>query len=156
MRERLVHLALTAALLSTGLSAGCSRPAAPGLGEIMSFNQMRHAKLWFAGEAHNWPLALYEADELQEGLDDVVRYHPTHEGSPLPLSALVPKIMTAPLDHVREAVKAHDESAFLAAYDELTAGCNACHRAANFGFNVVKRPSGEGWFSNQDFSPAQQ
>jgi hypothetical protein len=136
------------------LAAGCARSYAPGLGELMSLNQMRHAKLWFAGRDRNWPLARYEVDELQEGLDDVVRYHPVHEGSPLPLSALVPKIMDPPLAEMRRAIETEDPRAFLAAYDDLTAGCNGCHRAANFGFNVVKRPEGEGWFANQEFTPA--
>src|ERR1700755_1322366 len=43
----------------------------PGLGEIMSLQQMRHIKLWFAGNAANWRLADYEIGELGEGFDDV-------------------------------------------------------------------------------------
>jgi hypothetical protein len=46
-------------------------PYQPGLGEIMSLQQMRHIKLWFAGNAANWPLADYEIGELGEGFDDV-------------------------------------------------------------------------------------
>ena len=46
-------------------------PYQPGLGEIMSLQQMRHIKLWFAGNAANWPLANYEIGELGEGFDDV-------------------------------------------------------------------------------------
>jgi len=38
----------------------------PGLGEIMTLQQMRHLKLWYAGQAGNWDLALYEVDELGE------------------------------------------------------------------------------------------
>jgi hypothetical protein len=45
-------------------AAGADESGGPGLGEIMSANQMRHVKLWFAGEAGNWPLASYEVDEL--------------------------------------------------------------------------------------------
>ncbi len=56
---------------------------------------------------------------------------------------------------LRDAIKSHDERAFVAAYDELTAGCNSCHQAANFGFNVVKRPAGGSWFSNQAFTVGQ-
>ena len=40
----------------------CNRapvPFTPGLGEIMTLTQMRHVKLWFAGDAANWPLAKY-------------------------------------------------------------------------------------------------
>jgi hypothetical protein len=141
----------TGALLVALLAAACSRESGPGLGEIMTLNQMRHAKLWRAGEAQNWNLAAYELDELQEGFDDVVRFHPTHKDAPLPLSALVPKIMAEPMQQVRRAVEAKDHDAFVGAYDGLTNACNACHQATNFGFNVVKRPTDASWFSNQDF-----
>lgn len=49
--------------------AGSPEAYAPGLGEIMTLQQMRHVKWWFAGEAGNWDLALYELKELQEGFD---------------------------------------------------------------------------------------
>jgi hypothetical protein len=131
--------------------AGCSRETGPGLGEIMTLNQMRHLKLWRAGDARNWSLAAYELDELQEGFDDVVKFHPTHKDAPLPLSELVPKIMGEPMGEVRRAVDAKDREAFVVAYDGLTKACNSCHQATNFGFNVVKRPGDASWFSNQDF-----
>ncbi len=153
----LIHRALLAfAPVVIGVTAmDCSASYRPGLGELMNFTQIRHAKLWFAGQERNWQLAQYEVDELQEGFDDVVRFHPSHKESPLPLSLLVPKIMTQPMGDLRSAIKANDEQAFVAAYDELTAGCNSCHQAANFGFNVVKRPSGASWFTNQAFTGGQ-
>jgi hypothetical protein len=125
---------------------------APGLGEIMGLNQIRHDKLWFAGEKSNWPLAAYELDELQEGLDDAVKYHPTHEKVPEPLERLVPRFTSSPMQQLRAAVEAKDEAAFTKAFDALTAGCNECHRASSFGFNVVKRPTSPP-FTNQEFAP---
>lgn len=125
---------------------------APGLGEIMGLNQIRHDKLWFAGENGNWPLAAYELDELQEGLDDAVKYHPTHEKVPEPLERLVPRYMSSPLQQLRAAVEAKDKTAFTKAFDALTAGCNECHTASSFGFNVVKRPTSPP-FTNQEFAP---
>src|SRR5262245_30400532 len=122
----------------------------PGLGEIMSLTQMRHLKLWFAGQAENWDLAAYETDELAEGFGDVVRFHPTHKGSPVPLSQLVPEFTTVPVEALRSAIERRDRAAFTAAYDSLTQGCNGCHRAAGFSFNVVERPS-ENPYSNQRF-----
>jgi hypothetical protein len=153
-RRSLALLALAGAALS---GARCSRGResrayAPGLGEIMTLNQMRHAKLWFAGRQNNWALADYELDELQEGFDDVVKYHPTHKDAPLPLSQLVPKIMGERIHALRAAIASRDPKAFDAAYDDLTAGCNDCHRATNFGFNVVRRPEGSAWYGNQDFA----
>src|SRR5262245_2957841 len=85
-----------ALILAMGMAA-CSREEGPGLGEIMTLTQMRHAKIWFAGEARNWRLVDYELDELQEGLEDVVSFHPTHKDAPLPLSELVPTMMDAPV-----------------------------------------------------------
>src|SRR5262249_53615530 len=45
----------------------------PRLGEMMVQQQMRHIKLWFAGDAGNWPLADYEIDQLKDGFDDVAK-----------------------------------------------------------------------------------
>ena len=122
----------------------------PGLGEIMGFNQIRHDKLWSAGQAANWPLAGYEVDELKEGLDDAVRYHPTDEKVPAPLTDLVPRFTGPPLAELQRAIDGKNRRAFIKAFDHLTAGCNGCHVAARFGFNVVKRPTTPP-FTNQEF-----
>ena len=39
-----------------------------------------------------------------------------------------------------------------AAFDQLTAACNACHEAANRGFIVIRRPA-TSQFPNQSFAP---
>jgi hypothetical protein len=123
----------------------------PGLGEIMTLEQMRHAKLWFAGRAGNWPLAAYELDELEEGFADAVTLHPTHKDSPVSIAQVVPLMTSAPLVSLRTAIEARDGAGFERAYDTLTTSCNGCHQATNFGFNVVTRPSANG-FPNQDFA----
>ncbi|HVP29728.1 MAG TPA: hypothetical protein VMW35_11270 [Myxococcota bacterium] len=153
------------ALLLLGLAAsGCGRGAetpreaageqayAPGLGEIMSANQMRHVKLWYAGAARNWPLADYEIDELEEGFADAVRFHPTHKDAPRPLTELVPEFTAGPLQALRKAVRDASPSEFETAYDDLTSGCNGCHEAASFGFNVVVRPTANP-YTDQRFAP---
>lgn len=125
----------------------------PGLGDIMTLQQMRHAKLALAGAAGNWELADYELDELDEGFDDIVTYHPTHKDIKQPLTELVPTFTKVPVENMREAVKAKDMDKFTAAFDSLTAGCNSCHQATDFGFNVVIRPTSSA-FPNQQFAPA--
>jgi len=143
-----------ALLLAAG--AGCNRRPpesyAPGLGEIMTLQQMRHSKLWFAGQASNWPLAAYELKELQEGFDDVVKFHPTHENASLPLAQLVPKMMDGPIKELDGIIAAKDRGRFFTGFDELTKACNGCHQAANFGFNVVERPN-QNPYTNQVFQP---
>lgn len=131
------------AVLSVAISGCEHQPPAtyvPGLGEIMAATQMRHTKLWFAGQAGNWPLASYELDELKEGFEDAVKYHPTHKDAPAPIARLLPAIMAGPLDAMEGAISAQDRGKFVTAFDALTGGCNACHQAVNFGFNVVTRP----------------
>lgn len=157
-------LAALTAFLITGCntSPGAGGPSGaatgdayvPGLGELMSLQQMRHIKLWFAGQAQNWPLATYEVDELGEGFDDVVGYHPTLGNRPVAPRDLVPKLVTEPLDSLRTAVDRGDLDAFDAAYDALTSACNSCHQAMDFGFNRVQRPTSNP-YANQVFTPAE-
>ena len=124
------------------VASACSRDAyVPGFGEIMSLQQMRHTKLWFAGQAGNWPLAEYEVEELGEGFDDVVKYNPTHKDSPVSPRDAMPRMVTGPLDDLRRAVEKHDAAAFAQTYDALTESCNRCHDAMNFAFNRVQRPA---------------
>jgi hypothetical protein len=122
----------------------------PGLGEVMSLQQMRHAKLWLAGESGNWALAAYELDELREGFHDAVALHPSYEG--IPVAALIDRLTPAPLEAIGKAIEAKDSASFRKSFDGLTQTCNACHRAANHGFIVITRPSGPA-FSNQSFAP---
>ena len=128
-------------------------PYTPGLGEIMTFQQMRHAKLWFAGQNANWPLASYELDELNEGFEDVATYHPTHKDAQLPIPQLIDKMIKAPISQLDEAIKAQDQDRFTKTFDQLTEGCNGCHQATKFGFNAVTRPSANP-YTNQLFAPS--
>jgi hypothetical protein len=123
----------------------------PGFGEIMASIETRHAKLWFAGQAGNWPLAAYEIDELREGLEDVGTLHPTHKTVPTSVPRLIAEMMERPLDELEKAVKAQDRVSFEKNFDGLTAACNACHQVSKFGFLGVTRPSFNP-FPNQDFS----
>ncbi len=137
---------------------GCNRQPSepqytPGLGEIMTLTQMRHVKLWFAGQNANWALASYELDELNEGLDDAAKFHPTHKDAELPIPQLIEKIMKSPIDQLEQVVKAQDADHFAKAFDALTEGCNSCHQATKFGFNVVTRPTANP-YTNQSFQPA--
>lgn len=154
MRFRFIAGLLAAAL---GLSACVTQgPKAvsyvPGLGEIMTQVSARHAKLWFAGDAGNWPLAAYEVDELREGLEDAGTLHPTHKKVRGPVPSLIAATMDPALKQSDAAVASRDPQKFAAAYDRVTRGCNDCHRASGFGFNLVVRPTANP-FSNQTFEP---
>src|SRR4051794_1959718 len=79
MSRMLAALAFALVFPLTTAQAEPKEPFTPGLGEIMTLQQMRHLKLWYAGQAGNWPLAGYELDELKEGFEDIVKYQPTHD-----------------------------------------------------------------------------
>src|SRR5262245_15224596 len=102
-------------------SSSTSETYAPGLGEIMTLQQMRHTKLWLAGEAGNWDLAAYEIDELGEGFDDVIKFHPTHKESPVAPKDAIPRMVNEPLMEVHNAIEKKDKAAFEQSYDKLTA-----------------------------------
>jgi len=140
---------------SSASASGPSEAYIPGLGEIMSLQQMRHVKLWLAGQAENWELAAYETDELSEGFDDIVKFHPTHKDSPVAPRDAIPRMMTQPLSDVRSAVGMKNPRAFVQAYDALTSACNNCHQATNFGFNAVQRPATNP-YPNQVFAPTRK
>ena len=118
-------------------------PYQPGLGEIMALQQMRHIKLWFAGNAANWPLADYEIGELGEGFDDVRK---------LLGADIVDQHIGAPIAALQKAIDGKDRKAFIAAFDNLSAGCNACHHALDHGFIAIQRPNMLP-YSNQNFVP---
>jgi cytochrome c556 len=122
--------------------AGSAEPYQPGLGEIMALQQMRHIKLWFAGSAGNWPLADYEIGELNEGFDDVKN---------LLGGDIVEQHVGAPIAALQKAIDSKNRAAFAAAFDKLSAGCNACHHALDHGFIVIQRPSVLP-YSNQSFA----
>src|SRR5271155_4712177 len=118
-----------------------AEPSLPGLGEIMSLQQMRHIKLWFAGHAGNWPLADYEIGELKEGFDDV---------SQLLGGDVVEQHVGVPLTALQKSIDAKDGAAFTTAFDSLSAGCNACHHTLDHAFIVIQRPASLP-YSNQVF-----
>lgn len=113
---------------------------------------MRHTKLWFAGQAGNWELAGYELEEIGEGFDDVIAFHPTHKDAPVAPKDAIPRMVTMPLADLKAAIERKDTAAFTTAYGSLTTACNDCHRAMNFAFNVVQTPATNP-YPNQSFAP---
>ena len=124
----------------------------PGLGEIMGVIQQHHAKLYYAGTKANWPLAEYELGEIQESLDDAMKFYPKFKDVSLPLTELIRTMTKASLALVREAIGQKNEKSFVQAFGALSASCSNCHEAANHPFVKIQSPS-EGMFSNQRFAP---
>jgi hypothetical protein len=147
---RLTIAATLALFLPLAAQAQPKESFTPGLGEIMTLQQMRHLKLWFAGRAGNWPLADYELDELKEGFEDIVKYFPTKDD--VPTGPMASAIVEKEVAELNKAIEAKDRKQFTAAFEKLTASCNACHQSGKKPFIVVQRPTANP-YANQSFAP---
>ncbi len=116
----------------------------PGFGEFMSSIQVHHNKLWFAGQNENWELADFEIHEIMEAIDDIQKYQAERKESEMV------KMILPVLDSLNTSIERENPILFKSNFVLLTNTCNNCHRAVNFGFNVVKIPDRPP-FSNQDF-----
>ncbi len=146
--RRILAAAITASLfVLPGATAEDAQPAAepagPSLSDIMVLQQMRHIKLWFAGRAGNWRLADYEIDALKDGFDDVTR---------MLGGDIVAQHVGAAIAAIEKSIDAKDRAAFIVAFDQLSAGCNACHHTLDHAFITIQRPALLP-YSNQSFSP---
>jgi hypothetical protein len=135
---------------SASAATGAKEPYSPGIAEIMVMTQVRHAKLWLAGDVRNWDLADYQIDELKEGLEDVVKHFPVYKE--MPVGQMIETTIMTPIAEVEKAIKARDRAKFVSTFDKLTDACNTCHQAANRAFIVVQRPAAS-TFPNQSFAP---
>jgi len=116
----------------------------PGLGEFMTGIQLHHAKLWFAGQNQNWPLADFEIHQIQEALDDIDEFC---KDRPEVKSI---GIIRPAIDSVTNSIRQRSLPSFQNSFSVLTNTCNNCHKATDHGFNVVIIPSSPP-VSNQDF-----
>ena len=113
----------------------------PELGEQMLILQIRHARLWFAGEAGNWNLATFEVQELQEAFEAVVEHNPDDANlQPERLADVLPAMTRGPIADLRKAVDSKNKAAFEKAFDGLSEACTGCHHVAGNDMLVIQRP----------------
>jgi hypothetical protein len=130
-------------LVASVASAEELSSAEPNIADIMTFQQERHLKLWLAGRAGNWPLADYEIGKLKDGFDDVDK---------LIGGETIDKAVGVPISAIEKAIEDKDRDTFVRAFDQLTAGCNSCHRTFDHAFIVIQRPD-QLPYGNQHFAP---
>ena len=117
----------------------------PRLADIMSTVQLRHMKLWFAGESPNWDLATFELLRLKDSLVEAASLYPD-----LPVTSVT--TMAKPVQAVADAIGAKDTRLFASTFGELTVACNTCHQSVGRGFVVMRVPTASP-FSDQVFPP---
>jgi len=123
---------------------------APNLGDIMGAIQLRHFKLWYAGNVSNWRLADYELRQIKSSFQDVIRLYPN-----VPEANMI--TMTQPVEEIHSAIGAKDKTKFESAFEKLTSACDSCHKSVGLDFIQIRVPLTSPMmtspFSNQSFSP---
>jgi len=133
--------AMKMAVQTTGPAALEQHMPAPELGQQMLELQIRHNRLWWAGQAGNWNLAYYMVSELGEALRGIEATNgDAPELQPQKLSERMPAIMNPAIRTVQQALEQHDKIAFGRAFDKLSAACTTCHTEAGFVFLHLQRP----------------
>ena len=118
---------------------------------MMLIIQTRHAKLWYAGQAENWPLVEFLYEETQSMFNQIMLTHPTYDGHVI--SELMPLHTARAMIDLQTALRSKDKRGFTRAYDDVTTACNGCHEASDPGFIVITRPSAPP-LSYQQFRPS--
>ncbi len=102
----ILAMMLSCPVLAEEPSAGAFRQSyAPSFGVIMGVAQLRHFKLWYAGNVRNWPLADYELGQIKASFEDATKLYPN-------LPAADMSSMTQPADEISSAIKAKDGMKF--------------------------------------------
>ena len=94
----------------------------------------RYIELYWAGEDANWEAAAYELQKIRLAIENGLDRRPKRATSAQPFLA-------GPLAAMDEAVAAQDPTLFATRFEDLTAGCNACHASEEMGFLDVRPPT---------------
>lgn len=121
----------------------------PGTAAQMIELLHRFNTIWFAGQAGNWDLVMFETHEAEEAVEVLKTTRPSRFPA-------VDAWAKANLEAIEKAAMAKDKAAFEKAYDDALAGCNGCHIASEGGplktLKSIKitRPTAP-IYSNMDF-----
>lgn len=128
--------------------AAATPAATQEIAPLMLRLQTHMDKLYWAGQAQNWPLAAHYAGKLGETLDTITKAKIVNDG--VNVSALAGPMLSASLKNLEKAVA--DKKDFKAAYTATIGSCNGCHAAAQRAFIKIKIPT-RPIFDNQDYTP---
>jgi hypothetical protein len=95
--------------------------------------------------------AAYELDQLRETFADLAQILPKYRDLSIP--DLITSTVEEPLAALDRAIQAKDANQFPAAYGQLTASCNACHKSYDRTAIVIQPPTVAATFPDQDFRP---
>ncbi len=125
MKKKLTAVVLTAMALWGGETLG--------FGAVMHEYAQRFWALYYAVEAGNWELAVYELHEQLEAQEMGEALRPKLAGA----LKTFEKSSLAPL---QKAIEEKNLSAFKKAYADATRACNACHKSTGHGYIRFQLP----------------
>ncbi len=103
--------------------------------------QIRHNRLWWAGQAGDWTLAYFMVGELTEAFRGIEATNgDAPDMQPQKLSEVMPAMMNPAIKGLQKALAKQDKKAFGEAFDTLSDSCTACHKVAGAPFLVIQRP----------------
>jgi len=122
-------------------------------GEALTFymdhlRRLTH-KLGLSIDARNPALASFYAQEITEFVEVIKAKFPQHDG--LQISALMTAMLSPQVAVLSKTTESKNWTKASADYDNLIAGCNTCHAAAQRPFIKIVRSKTNPY--NQDFNP---
>lgn len=93
----------------------------------------RYGELYWAGRDRNWGYADYQLGKIETAVARGAERRPRRAASA--------RMLDGTIASVRQAITARDGAAFDAAFEALTATCNACHHAERVPFMRVAPPT---------------
>lgn len=119
----------------------------PDQSHVMADVALHFTNAWFAGQAKNWPLAKFYADETQSHLGWAVRMKPVRKGAAkndIPLQPYADALIGGPLKELKASIEKEDSGAFAQAYTATLNACYACHVASEKPYlrlHIPERPA---------------
>ena len=154
-RIRAVIPLLLALALPTGANAGEEgghHSPFEGMPLLMLMHNMQYYghKLGLAIDAGNRDLQgfyIHEVEEVIEAVSEIESY----DG--IAISTLLQSTLKPAFEQLEAAIEVGDQARVSAAYDELLAGCNGCHKGANRSYIAIERNRDNPY--PQNFAPKQ-
>jgi cytochrome c553 len=106
----------------------------PSNSHIMMDVQWHWTNLWFAGQAKNWPLALYQFNEARGHIQWLIKKSPIIRSSgpdreDVDIEGIFGGVDTSSLADVKTAIDMKDGVKFAAAYRTMLESCYSCHKS---------------------------
>ncbi|MCG2633730.1 MAG: hypothetical protein J4A00_02225 [Gammaproteobacteria bacterium] len=93
----------------------------------------RYQELYWGTVQKNWPYAEYQVAKIRQTLDNALQRRPKRAES-------AQNLFLPELERFTRRVAEQDDRAVAAGFRDLTASCNACHKAEGVGSFVVVPP----------------